>query len=161
MAAHNCSNPICHMPDVFQQHWQCQRLFALPGTTGRNSAPSSQQTKDGKPVPLPISMIRSTPNSGTPIRVLEQAVTDATAAVNAVLAAPEWTAALGASKDMERTQSQRVKCVERLVMLKEERSRIRKLIREEEDRLRLIDNELHGKKRKYSDVVVPEEMRAE
>ena len=46
-------------------------------------------------------------------------------------------------------------------MLKEERSRIRKLIREEEDRLRLIDNELHGKKRKYSDVVVPEEIRAE
>ena len=105
-------------------------------------------------------MIRSTPNSGTPIRVLEQAVTDATAAVNAVLAAPEWTAALGASKDMERTQSQRVKCVERLVMLKEERSRIRKLIREEEDRLRLIDNELHCKKCKYSDVVAPEEMRA-
>ena len=119
------------------------------------------ETKDGKPVPLPISMFRSTPNSGAPIMVLEQGLANATAAVDAVLATPEWTATVKASKDIEATEEQRATCVERLKMLREERARMKKLIREEESRLELIEKDQRRKKRKYSHIVVTEEMTAE
>ena len=119
------------------------------------------ETKDGKPVPLPISMVHSTPNSGAPIKVLEQGLANAAAAADAVLATPEWTATVEASKDMDVTKEQRAKCVERLEMLREERAKIKKLIREEESRLELIEKDQRRKKRKYSHIVVTEEMTAE
>ena len=46
-------------------------------------------------------------------------------------------------------------------MLKAEGLKIRKLIREEEERLKLIEKDKSSKKRKRSDVVVPEELEAE
>ena len=119
------------------------------------------ETKDGKPVPLPISMVRSTPNSGTPIGVLEQGVDNAAAALDAVLATPEWTATVEASKDMDVTKEQHAKCVERLKMLRDERARIKKLIHEDESCLKLIEKDQRLKKRKHSHVVVTEEMTAE
>ena len=69
--------------------------IAMAGKKIRAMKTHMSETKDGKPVPLPISMIRSTPNSGTPIGVLEQGVDNAAAALDAVLATPEWTATGG------------------------------------------------------------------